>query len=385
MHNFAYLCIKYQLMNDYYELHVKVDPPSETACDLLAYALGEAGYESFVPADDFSALKAYIPAALYNSEAAATAAASLPHGFNTDCSAILVEGRDWNEEWERNYFKPIVVDNKVVVCSSFHTDVPDAGLKIVINPKMAFGTGHHATTVLMMRSLLQGRDVCGATVVDMGTGTGILAILARMLGAAKVLAVEIDPFAAENTTENIALNLPGDENVETVCGDASALDGRGAFAGVFLANINRNIITADMGRYATAMLPGARLTVSGFYVDDRPVVLAAATAAGLCLRQTDELDNWSSMTFTKPANHRAEIEKLIAAGELEQAENMLGLTDAPTAAYLRGRIAWKQGRRAEAISAYNAAAEMQPDGPGAVALRQAREIMDFYNKDMYNP
>ena len=286
-------------MNDYYELQFNMRPASETGCDLLSAELADCGFESFVPAEDFAILTAYVPAPLYDAEAVRRAIAALPDGFDADFEATFVEGRDWNEEWERNYFKPIVVDGRVVVCSTFHTDVPPADMTIYINPKMAFGTGHHATTVLMMRSLLEGADVEGAAVTDMGTGSGILAILARKLGAKNVLAVEIDAFAVENTAENIALNLGDNSGIELVHGDATALDGRGAFADVFLANINRNIITADIARYAAAMRTGARLTVSGFYVEDRPVVEAAARAAGLTLLAVDDLDRWSSMTFTK--------------------------------------------------------------------------------------
>lgn len=286
-------------MNDYYKVQFKLTPPSEVACDLLAASLGDAGFESFVPSDDFAVMDAYVPAAQFNPMDFKPELDDLPQDVAVGWQCELVVGRDWNAEWEKNYFQPIIVDDKVVVCGTFHTDVPQAPLKIYINPKMAFGTGHHATTVLMMRSILEGGDIAGANVVDMGTGTGILAILASMEGARSVLAVEIDPFAAENTAENIALNLPPEADVELVCSDAGALDGRGAFADVFLANINRNIITGDIARYSSAMKPGARLTVSGFYVEDRPVVEAAAAKVGLCLRSVAELDRWSSMTFVK--------------------------------------------------------------------------------------
>lgn len=286
-------------MNDYYKVQFKLTPPSEVACDLLAASLGDAGFESFVPSDDFAVMDAYVPAAQFNPMDFKPELDDLPQDVAVGWQCELVVGRDWNAEWEKNYFQPIIVDDKVVVCGTFHTDVPQAPLKIYINPKMAFGTGHHATTVLMMRSILEGGDIAGANVVDMGTGTGILAILASMEGARSVLAVEIDPFAAENTAENIALNLTPEANVELVCSDAGALEGRGAFADVFLANINRNIITGDIARYSSAMKPGARLTVSGFYVEDRPVVEAAAAKVGLSLRSVAELDRWSSMTFVK--------------------------------------------------------------------------------------
>lgn len=288
-------------MNDYYKVDFTVTPAASDACDLLADALAEAGYESFEPADDGSAMTAYVPAALYSPDAVRKAVAEVPMDVEISFEAEFVEGRDWNSEWERNYFKPILIAGLVAVHSSFHTDIPEAKYDIVIDPRMAFGTGHHATTTLMMQALLDS-DIEGRNVVDMGTGTGILAILASMRGAAHTVAIEIDPFAAQNARENVEINLGGSPSPITVIeGDASALDSYQAFADIFLANINRNIITADIGRYAAAMKPGAVLTVSGFYVEDRPTVAAAAEKAGLTYSAAAELDNWSSMTFTKPS------------------------------------------------------------------------------------
>ncbi len=285
-------------MNDYYKVTFTVTPADTDACDLLADILAEAGFESFEPADDGSSMVAYVPASTYSEEAVARAISAQPIPVEISYAAEFVEGRDWNSEWEKNYFKPIVVAGLVAVHSSFHTDVPQARYDIVIDPRMAFGTGHHATTTLMMQSLLANEKIRGAKVIDMGTGTGILAILADMLGASDVQAIEIDPYAAENARDNVALNLP-DSHVNVITGDASALDALPGFADIFLANINRNIITGDIRRYATAMKPGATITVSGFYVQDRPVVEKAAAEAGLTLKSVADMDNWSSMTFEK--------------------------------------------------------------------------------------
>lgn len=285
-------------MNDYYKVTFTVTPADTDACDLLADTLAEAGFESFEPADDGSSMVAYVPATTYSEEAVARAISAQPIPVEISYAAEFVEGRDWNSEWEKNYFKPIVVAGLVAVHSSFHTDVPQARYDIVIDPRMAFGTGHHATTTLMMKSLLANENIRGAKVIDIGTGTGILAILADMLGASDVQAIEIDPYAAENARDNVALNLP-DSHVNVITGDASALDALPGFADIFLANINRNIITGDIRRYATAMKPGATITVSGFYVEDRPVVERAASGAGLTLRSVADMDNWSSMTFEK--------------------------------------------------------------------------------------
>lgn len=285
-------------MNNYYKVTFAVTPADTDACDLLADTLAEAGFESFEPADDGSSMVAYVPASTYNEEAVARAISAQPIPVEISYAAEFVEGRDWNSEWEKNYFKPIVVAGLVAVHSSFHTDVPQARYDIVIDPRMAFGTGHHATTTLMMQSLLANENIRGAKVIDMGTGTGILAILTDMLGASDVQAIEIDPYAAENARDNVALNLP-DSHVNVITGDASALDALPGFADIFLANINRNIITGDISRYAAAMKPGATITVSGFYVEDRPVVERAASGAGLILRSVADMDNWSSMTFEK--------------------------------------------------------------------------------------
>lgn len=286
-------------MNDYYKVDFTVTPPDGDACDLLADALAAVGYESFVPSADGSLMTAYVPAALYSCDKIAEALTEVPMPVEIKYEASFVEGRDWNSEWEKNYFQPIVVAGEVVVHSSFHTDVPMARYDIVIDPRMAFGTGHHATTTLMMQAILAA-DIEGRNVVDMGTGTGILAILAAMRGAADIVAVEIDPFAAANARDNVALNLPGtDARVTVVEGDASALEAYPAFADLLLANINRNIITADVARYAAAMKPGASMVVSGFYVADRPIVEEAAVAAGLRGAGVAELEGWSSMTFIK--------------------------------------------------------------------------------------
>lgn len=287
-------------MNDYYRLDISIRPASTDACDLAADSLAAIGFESFEQPEEAggASMTAYVPAPLFDAEAAREALAEIEPLAVADFEAVFVKGRDWNSEWEKNYFKPILVAGRVAVHSSFHTDVPPAEFDIVIDPKMAFGTGHHATTTLMMKALLSG-NIAGASVIDMGTGTGILAILASMLGAAEVAAVEIDPFAAANAADNVALNLGNDSAVEVLEGDESALGNIEFKADVFLANINRNVITADIEAYAAALKTGGRLVVSGFYVADREIVAEAATRAGFDADGVDEFDGWSSMQFVK--------------------------------------------------------------------------------------
>lgn len=274
-------------MNDYYALRLDVEPCSADATDLLAYLLGEAGYESFVPDD--KGLTAYVPAALYSDEAVRTALEEFCFDATVTASAELVEGRDWNAEWERNYFRPIVVGERCVVHSSFHTDVPKAEYDIVIDPKMAFGTGHHATTSLILTRLLD-MDLQGRSLIDVGTGTGILAILAAMRGAVPVAGIEIDRFAWENACDNVRLN--GHPEIAVLCGDASLLQSL-APADVVVANINRNVILGDIRAYAAAMRPGATLLLSGFYEADCAMVEEAAAAAGLTAAGRTVRDNWA--------------------------------------------------------------------------------------------
>lgn len=287
-------------MNDYYELRFTFEPADSDAADYLAALLADAGFESFVHSDDKPGKKmlAYVPAPLFEKDNVDDAVAALPFDVKVEYDSTFVPGRDWNSEWEKHYFKPIVIEGRVVVHSSFHTDVPEAEYDIVIDPRMAFGTGHHPTTTLMLKSILDS-DMNGKTVIDMGTGTAILAILAAMRGASVVKGIEIDPAAADNACDNVALNLKDTSAVEILRGDASRLT-EVPQADYFLVNINRNIITADIAKYVAAMKPGAMLTASGFYVADWPVVEAAAVAAGLVPAGVDEMDSWSSMKFTKP-------------------------------------------------------------------------------------
>lgn len=280
-------------MNDYVEVRLDVSPCTETATDLLAALLAEHDFESFVPDDH--GLTAYVKRESYNPEKVESALADFPLDAAITHHAILIEGKDWNSEWEKNYFKPIVVSDQCVIHSSFHKDYPKARYDIVIDPKMAFGTGHHQTTSLIIEQLLT-MDLSHKKVLDMGTGTGILAILAAMRGASPVIGIEIDPAAQANATENVALN--GHKEIKIVLGDASSL----ALVDdidLFIANINRNIITTDLPSYASSMKQGATAIFSGFYVDDIPVVDNTAQAEGLTYVTHTSRDNWACVVFTK--------------------------------------------------------------------------------------
>jgi ribosomal protein L11 methyltransferase len=281
-------------MNDYYEVRFDLSPCSEDATDLLAAMLADVGYESFVP--DSEGVNAYVKAELYDIEAIRNVITEfpIPDTYIT-IGSKRIEGQDWNAEWERNYFQPIVIGDKCVIHSSFHTDIPKAEYDIVIDPKMAFGTGHHSTTSLIVEQLLQA-DLAGKSVIDMGTGTGILAILAAMRGATDVTAIEIDGFAYENACENVRVN--GHPEIKVINGDATALDNV-APAEVFIANINRNVITGDIAAYAARLKQGGIMLLSGFYDDDVAIVEAAAKPYGLVATGTTVKSKWACLQLIK--------------------------------------------------------------------------------------
>ena len=282
-------------MNDYTEVRVDFSPCSEDLTDIAAALLADAGFETFVP--DAAGLTAYIPASKYTPALRQTLDTPIFTDVDVTWNAKLIEGQDWNSEWEKHYFKPIVIEGRCVIHSSFHTDVPSAEFDIVIDPKMAFGTGHHSTTTLILQQLLP-LPLEGKAVIDMGTGTGILAILARMRGASPVSGIEIDLPAWENAIDNCRLN--GCEEITMLHGDASALSQIGYAADLLLANINRNVITADIPDYAKKLKPGATVLLSGFYVHDIPIVSEAAAKAGLETMGHTELNAWACVKLRKP-------------------------------------------------------------------------------------
>lgn len=279
-------------MNDYVEVRLNLVPCDETRTDILAALLAEEGFESFVP--DSEGLTAYVKAELYSKEGVEKVLSDFPMETAISITDAVVEGRDWNSEWEKNYFQPIVIDDKCVIHSSFHKNIPECRYDIVIDPKMAFGTGHHATTTLILRQLL-AKDLAGLKVVDMGTGTGILAILASMRGASRIDAIEIDEFAFNNAIDNVRLNFA--ENIYLHLGDASELAIIGN-VNLFIANINRNIITADLPAYIATLAPDATMLLSGFYEEDIPVILEVAEPLGLKYKSHQVLDRWTCLELS---------------------------------------------------------------------------------------
>ena len=206
-----------------------------------------------------------------------------------------IEAQNWNAVWESN-FDEVEVRGKVLIRAPFHKERPNYnGLEVIIQPKMSFGTGHHCTTQLMIESMLEGSPE-GKRVLDMGSGTGVLAIVAAKLGAESVLAVEIDDMAEESVRENIALNGV-DDKIESICGDVAAIEGREF--DLVLANINRNILLADMEAYDKTLTVGGRLVLSGFLAEDVEILIKKATSLGYKLAKKRTNDIWQSLELIK--------------------------------------------------------------------------------------
>ena len=276
----------------YLEFAFHTTPCTEVVNDVLSAVLGEVGFESFVEQAD--GIAAYIQKDLYSENALKEALAYFPlPDTQVEYTYQEAEDKDWNEEWEKNFFQPIIIGDRCVIHSTFHHDIPQAEYDIVINPQMAFGTGHHETTSLIIGELLDN-NLQGKSLLDMGCGTSILAILARMRGAVPCTAIDIDEWCVRNSLENIELN--GVDRISVFQGDASLLKDQEPFD-VIIANINRNILLNDMKRYVSCMHPGSELYMSGFYVDDIPVIQAEAEHNGLRFVHHKEKNRWAAVKF----------------------------------------------------------------------------------------
>lgn len=276
----------------YLEVKFVVSPCNEAINDILEAQLAEIGFDSFVGNEQGTL--GYIQQSLFDSKVLSNLVQDFPLEAEITYSVKELEDKNWNEEWEKNYFSPIVVDNRCIVKSTFHKDAGEYEYTIIINPKMAFGTGHHQTTILMMEEILK-RDFSGQSVLDMGCGTAILAVLASMRGAKDVVAIDIDEWAYDNAIENLQLNSIN--NVEVLIGGAELLADK-KFDTV-LANINRNILLQDMAAYSKTLSKGGTLYMSGFYTEDIKVLEEEAAKQGLELTYHSKKDNWAVMKLIK--------------------------------------------------------------------------------------
>jgi ribosomal protein L11 methyltransferase len=278
---------------DYIELKFCIDTNNnvETVQNIVSAGLAEVGFESFVTDDDGNLL-AYIPENLYDEVQIPLIIDEIPLQADVRFTKKRIKSQNWNEEWEKNYFQPIVIGNECVIHSTFHHDVPAARYNILIDPKMSFGTGHHETTSLVIGEILK-TDLQGKSVLDMGCGTCILGILASMRGANPITAIDIDEWCFENSLENLTLNNVS--NIEVLKGDATLLANR-KFDVIF-ANINRNILLNDIKTYSKCLSAGGELYMSGFYEADIPVIEAECNANNLKFLHYEKKNNWVVVKF----------------------------------------------------------------------------------------
>lgn len=260
------------------------------AADILIADLADLGFESFTDFAD-NAFEAYIQEPL-----ATPQINDFLKNANLEFSSETIEQQNWNAQWESN-FSPIDVEGKCYIRATFHEPNPSAKYDIIITPKMSFGTGHHPTTHLVVQSMLDS-DLASKQGLDMGSGTGILAILAAKLGAQHIDAVDIDDWAYENCLENIALNNVS-QKICPILGDASKIKDNISKYDFILANINRNIILADIETYVNSLRSGGTITMSGFLEIDIETIEKRSKELGLSRCSTLVREGWGCLTFRK--------------------------------------------------------------------------------------
>ena len=285
----------------YYAIHFHIDCDEmlrQTCRELLADSAGEVGFESFEDADD--GLMGYVPCNLLDEEALKQQLADFPiSDAEIRYEIHEADDQDWNETWEQEGFNPIIIDERCVIYDARKQGTTPlcshiAPLCIGIEARMAFGTGTHETTRMVVRQLLD-TDMQGKRVLDCGCGTGILAIVAAKQGAAEVVAYDIDEWSVENARHNAALN--GAEHINVLHGDASVLSHVSGVFDVVVANINRNILLADLPQFAAVMATGGTLILSGFYEEDIPMLVNKAAHCGLQVAGTTIDSQWACVKF----------------------------------------------------------------------------------------
>ncbi|ATA76752.1 Ribosomal protein L11 methyltransferase [Capnocytophaga canimorsus] len=276
-------------MSNYIEYDFVITPLGE-ACEILVAELAEFGFESFV--DSESGILAYVQEKDWYPEILDDIYILKNPEFKISYTQKLIKQVNWNEQWEKN-FNPITVNEQITVRAPFHekTNTP---FDIVIEPKMSFGTGHHETTHMMLEFLLN-TQLLGKKVLDMGCGTGVLAIMAAKKGATDVTAIDIDTWCYENAQENIQRNET--EFIKVLLGDATLLNDQNF--DVIIANINRNILLEDIPIYVESLCEGGTLFLSGFYQEDIPAIAEKCSQKGLTFVQKLERNRWVALQFNK--------------------------------------------------------------------------------------
>ncbi len=276
---------------DYYQFSFTLDSEEEFHRDLLINAVAEAGSDTFEETP--AGFNAYIATDHFDLSLFNKSLEPFEGMFTFSYKQDLIRQKNWNEVWESN-FEPISVKDQCYIRATFHEAHPEYPYEIVIDPKMAFGTGHHQTTAMMMEFVLE-EDIEGKTILDMGCGTGILAILAHKRGASDITAIDYDPVCFESTAENAALNNAG--SIKVICGSKEVIPDK--TVDIVFANINRNILIDQFDRYAETLKSGGSLFISGFYESDCGQLLEQAEKYSLSFVRKKRLDDWVAMKLLK--------------------------------------------------------------------------------------
>ena len=277
---------------NYIELNCDIKPFKKDFGEILIAKLSHYNFESFT--ENEQGIRAYIQADLFNNTLLEDIKKIEIADTKIEYKHSLIEDQNWNETWEKNYFEPILVSDRCLIKSTFHKNTPKVKHEILIDPKMSFGTGHHETTFLMLEEILS-LDVQGKTILDMGCGTGILAILSSQRGAKEICAIDIDEWSFNNALENMTLNSI--KNIKVHLGDKSLIGNK--YFNIIYANINKNILIADIPSYAKHIHQGGKLLLSGFYEDDFDDINQIAIENGLQLIGQRTRNNWMMLKYLK--------------------------------------------------------------------------------------
>ena len=260
--------------------------------DLLIAELADIGYNTFEDTDNGFA--AFISFSDYKLEQLDAVLETFQGQFDYSYTVTEIAGENWNEEWEKN-FEPLIIDDQCYVRATFHEPKPEYPIEIVIDPKMAFGTGHHQTTTMMMSYILK-ENMAGQDILDMGCGTGILAILAAKRGAKTLVAIDNDEVCYQSTLENASLN--GVNSIEAACGGKETIPMRKF--NIILANINRNILLDQIETYNSVLAKEGQIFFSGFYESpDLDMITAACAKYGISYKGHQKIDEWVAAHFIK--------------------------------------------------------------------------------------
>ena len=287
----------------YFEVSCEIRPFSEDAADVLSAQLAEIGFESFSQTE--SGLLAYIQQSAWNEDEMRQVVRNfcLPE-VEIRYTKAEAPDEDWNQVWEEEGFQPVLVSDEIVVHDVKHADVPQVKYDIVITPRLAFGTGSHETTRLILRTLAQ-LDLAGKHIIDAGTGTGILAIMAMKRGASYVFAYDIDEWSVENTKDNLLLNKIY-KNVNVEVGASYMLKGQPK-ADLLIANINRNILLEDLPQFAKVVKDKGKMILSGFYQPDVDTLTEAALQHGFFPINMECEGDWAMLLFEADALGRRDV------------------------------------------------------------------------------